>query len=44
MENKEEFFEKVFKAEEEYTNRPQTTVRDLMAYISGSMDTLRARS
>lgn len=42
MENKEEFFEKVFNAENEYTSRPQTTVREIMAYISGAMDTLRA--
>lgn len=42
MENKEEFFEKIFNAENEYTSRPQTTVREIMAYISGSMDTLRA--
>lgn len=42
MENKEEFFKKVFDAENEYTNRSQTTVREIMAYISGSMDVLRA--
>lgn len=42
MENKEEFFKKVFDAEKEYSSRPQTTVREIMAYISGSMDALRA--
>ena len=41
MENKEEFFKKVFDAEKEYSSRPQTTVREIMAYISGSMDVLR---
>lgn len=42
MENKEKFFKKVFNAENEYTSRPQTTVREYMAYISGLMDTLDA--
>ena len=42
MENKEEFFKKVFDAENEYSSRPQTTVREIMAYISGSMDVMRA--